>query len=125
VTVAAVLGAALALSACSSSPLSGVLIQTDIPRYLGVKADQSASASDARSVRTAPCQAANAAVFDGSWKHLKSGPSSIPIIISAALSCATVSQAQQFFNTIKIGANGYPSSVVTGHAVAGVGDEAC
>lgn len=107
--------AAVALSACSSSsPPAGVLTRSDIPSYLGVKADQSASAAEARSVRTTPCKLASGVVFD----------SKRATVTNVSLSCASVSQAQEYFNTIKVGAKGYPLPGVVGHSLTGVGDEA-
>jgi hypothetical protein len=55
---------------------------------------------------------------------MKAGPSSIPDVTSIALSCASVSQAHQYFNMIKVGAKGYPLPGVKGHSVPGIGDEA-
>jgi hypothetical protein len=115
-------GAVLVLAACSSSAPAGVLTQSDMPSYLGVRADQ--SAFTLRDVRTAPCKEANGVVFDGSWKHLKAGPSSIPVVTSIAFTCASVPQAHEYLNTIKLGAKTYPISGIEGHPVPGVGDEA-
>jgi len=120
-----VFGAALALAACSSSTPAGVLTQSDLPSYLGVRTDQHASVAAAGSVRTVTCKAVTAAVFNGSWKQLHSGPASIPVAVtSVSLSCQGVSQAQRYFNTIKVGAKGYPVPAVKGYPVSGLGDEA-
>lgn len=113
VWLVATLTAAVALSACSSSSQPGVLTQADIPSYLGVKPNQSESVS-MRDVRAAPCKPADDVVFD----------SKETTVTSVALSCASVSQAQQYFNTIKVGANGYPVHGIKGHTLSGVGDEA-
>lgn len=117
-----VFGGALALSACSSPQTPGVLTQADIPSYLGVRADPSATGSGL-AVFSAPCKGAKSLTFDGSWRHLKAGPSSIPDVTSIAVSCASVSQAQRYFNT-RSGGRGYPLPGVKGHSVAGIGDEA-
>lgn len=115
-------GAALALAACGSSLPAGVLTQSDIPSYLGVKADRSAFAPGEGHI--SPCKGANGVVFDGSWRHMKAGPSSIPVVTSMAVSCASVSQAHRYFDTRKVGAQGYPLPGIDGHPVPGVGDEA-
>jgi hypothetical protein len=111
----------VALSACSS-PTSGVLSSADIPNYLGVKynpsASASASASAARSVRHVPCNPTTDAVFDGFKKPYP------PTITSTAFSCASDSQAQRYFNATKVGAKSDPIPGAKGHSVRGIGDEA-
>jgi len=108
---------AVALSACGSSLTPGVLTQSDIPSHLGVKLNPAESASEAQ-VRSAPCKVAASVVFDGSKKPYS------PTITSVGLSCASISQAQQYFNTTKVGGNGYPLPGVRGHSVPGIGDDA-
>jgi hypothetical protein len=115
----AVLGAALAVSACGGSATPGVLTSADIPSYLGVKANPSAAASEARSVRPAPCKTAAVDAFGVPARHANTRSrivSTRPFIVSVALTCDSVSQAQTAFNLIKKGGDG--------HALAGIGDEA-
>jgi len=120
-----VFGSVLVLAACSPSSPPGLLTQSDLPSYLGVRADQHASVTAAGSVRNAICKSITAAVFNGSWRQLHSGPASIPVAVtSVSLSCPSVSQAQRYFNTIKVGAKGYPVPAVKGYPVSGIGDEA-
>jgi len=114
---------ALALSACGGSSTPSMLTQSDIPSYLDVKVDDK-SAFQPSEVQTAPCKGANGVVFDGSWRHLKPGPSYIPTVTSIAISCSSVSQAQRFFVARKIGGKGYPGAGTVGHSVPGIGDEA-
>jgi hypothetical protein len=120
VWLVAVLGAALALSACSSPSPPGVLAQADIPSFLGVKLNPPEAPMDARVVLSAPCHkpaSAVAAVF-------KSRKSLSPTVTSIAVSCPGISQAQKFFDTRKVGARGYPLPEVKGHSLTGIGDEA-
>ena len=124
--LATVFGACVGLAACSSSPPAGLLTQSDIPSYLGVKADRSSSAGKPPSAIAAPsCKTANIVVFDTSWKHQNNQrTSSVATIANTSWSCASASQAQRYFNSIKTGAKGYPLPGIVGHSVPGVGDEA-
>jgi hypothetical protein len=113
----ALLCAALALSACSSST-PGVLTQSDIPSYLGLQYDAVASASSARSARPAPCKTAAVRDFTIPGRHLnaRKEDTSLPFVGSVVLACASTSQARAVFTKTTKGAGG--------EVVAGIGDEA-
>jgi len=111
-----IFGSLFALSACGS-PSSPGLTSADIPSYLGVTTDSSATA--AWSNRLSPphgCKKAGVAVFTVPGKPLNSllvpGPAHSPAVISMVLSCATTSQARQSFAT------------AFGASVSGFGNEA-
>ena len=110
--------AAVALSACGGSSTSGVLTQSDIPSYLGVKANRSASdAERKREARTPHCTVTGVVVFSVPGKAVKAQSplvSSAPTVLSADLSCVSVADARSAFNLIKDG----------GQAVPGIGNEA-
>jgi hypothetical protein len=117
VGLVALFGSALALSACSSPSTPRVLTSADIPSYLGVKSNPSATASGARSVSLAPCKTTAVDAFGVTGKHKNTGHEIVaPFIFSVAFTCDSISQAQTAFKLIKGGRDG--------HAVAGIGDEA-
>jgi hypothetical protein len=117
VTLAAFLGASLALSACSSSPTPGVLTSADIPSHLGVKANPSATA-DYASRLTVPqsCKTVGVAVFSVPGMRLNEAvlPTSAhtTAVTSVVLSCASESETRTSFGT------------AVGASVPGIGDEA-
>jgi hypothetical protein len=119
------LTAAVALSACGGTSTPGVLTQSDMPNYLGLKANPSAAATATRlETPSGPhCNKAGVAVFTvPGWRVPKRGnildargSGFSPIVISISFSCATSSDAHRAF---KSGAS------FAGRPIAGIGDEA-
>ena len=92
-----------ALSACGSPRPPG-LTSADIPSYLGVTTDSSATAAWSSRLSTPHgCNKAGVGVFTVPGKPLNSllvpGPVHSPAVISMLLSCATTSQARRSFAT--------------------------
>jgi hypothetical protein len=113
----------LTLSACSSST-PGVLTQSDIPSYLGLTANPSASATAVRQEGTERhCKTAGVAVFTlPGWTMPKTGSiesmarsGSSPIVVSVDDSCASPSDARMAFKSDVGG---------MGPRIVGIGDEA-
>ena len=116
--------AAVALSACGGSPTPGVLTQSDIPSYLGVKLNRSASASQARQTRTPPCNTDRVAVFTVPGQRINEqalAPATAPQVTSASLACPNASTLDVAYRTT---ATGLASLYGSGRAVSGVGDGA-
>ena len=93
--------AAVALSACSSSPTPGVLTQSDIPSYLGVKLNPSESAYATRNEpsQTGHCTKVGITVFTVPGTRVDNTtqlPTSTesPEVSSSSLSCRNTSDAQ-------------------------------
>jgi len=98
------LGVLLALSACSSSPPPGVLTQADVPSYLGVRANPSAAASEARHTGTLAqgCKVAGNAVFTvpgtPAITKLTAVGSKAPEILNGVETCAATSEALDVYD---------------------------
>jgi len=108
------LGAAVILSACSASP-SGVLTTADVPKYLDVSVNPSASASISRQEVSPPgCRPTGVAAFG---MHLLSTglPMSVQIV-STDWTCTSISGAKHNFAAL--------FHVKGGHLVPMIGDEA-
>jgi len=121
VSLLTVLTAAITLSACSSSSTPGLLTQADIPSYLGVKLNPSASASEARhGGNLAPgCRAAGNAAFGVPGVHIVTkltATSKSPAILNGVESCSTTSKAHDVYATFV--------KYLIGRSVTGVGNEA-
>jgi len=104
------------LSACSSSP-PGVLTQADIPSYLGVKSNPSATANyESRLTPPHGCTTVGVAVFSVPGEPLDTEllPTSTRAlaVTTVLLSCANESEARTSFGT------------AVGTSVTGIGDEA-
>jgi hypothetical protein len=116
-----VLVATLALSACSSSQPPRALTQADIPSYLGVRASPTARSAGVLQpvARFHGCKTVGLAVFTASVRNeLQGNPtvSKAPGIISVAVSCPSVADAEKAFRTLVTGTGG--------RSVSGLGDEA-
>jgi hypothetical protein len=105
------------LAACSSPSAPGVLTSTDIPSYLDVKANPSATVDYAG--RLSPphrCTTVGVAVFSVPSQPLNMSilPTSAQtrVVTTARISCANVSEARASFGT------------AAGVSVSGIGDEA-
>jgi hypothetical protein len=121
--VVAFLVAALSLSACSS-PTPGVLTQSDIPTSLGVKLNQSASATweDHFSPR-AHCTKAAFVIFSLPEIRVLNVYHQLlvdrePEVASYALSCASTSDSRGAFKSTLRGGG------TSSHSVARIGDQA-
>jgi hypothetical protein len=97
----AVLGAALALSACSSPSSTGVLSQVDIPSYLGVQPNSSATAFEASHASPpAHCVTTGLVLFSEPGKRVDTSTrppertTTTPIIVSSSVSCASIADAK-------------------------------
>src|ERR1700687_1422904 len=93
-----ILTAAVAPSACSS-PTPGLLTQSDLPSYLGLKANPSATASESRHIGAdPPCKKAGVAVFTvPGWRVPKGrilSSANSPVVVNAVDACATSSDAR-------------------------------
>jgi len=101
-----------------------VLTQADIPSYLGLMVNPSASTTVARHEGSDPhCKKAGIAVFSASGWRVPTGGSLLiilqsgsgPVVVSADLSCATPSDASRAFKSD-------PS--LLGRPIPGIGSEA-
>jgi len=119
-TLVALLGASLVLSACSTSSRPGVLSRADIPSYLGVSVSHSGSAGMLLPVaQFHGCKTVGVVFFSASVPNeLQGNPtvSKAPGIVSVAVSCPSVADAQKAFRTFLTGTGG--------RSVSGLGDEA-
>jgi len=119
----AMLTIALILSACGSSPTPGVLTQSDIPSYLGVKLDLSESAYATRKEpsQTGHCTKIGITVFTVPTTQVDNTtqlPTSTksPEVSSSSLSCRSASDAQDLVTS---GVTHYHERLVSG-----IGNEA-
>ena len=118
-------GGALTLSACSSSPPPGVLTQADIPSYLGVRPNPSATAAMARQAGRPPvhCTTTGLVLFSVPGQRVDTSTrppertQTTPIILASGVSCISVSYAKALF---KETAFSFPGA----SRVTGIGDEA-
>jgi hypothetical protein len=105
--------AAVALSACGSSPTPGVLTQAEIPSYLGVTKNPSLAASEAKVVASIHrCKRAVLEFFTVPGKLSRIEVT--PAIVSFLESCATVADTK---SVLPIGRDDGPT-------VKGIGNEA-
>jgi hypothetical protein len=115
---------AVALSACGGSSIPGVLTSAEIPSYLGLTANPSATTTAAHQQRTDDhCKKAGAAVFTlPGWTPPMTGSilsmtksDSGPIVVSVDESCSSPSDAHMAFKSDAAG---------IGQQIDGIGDEA-